>query len=91
MPYCHLAWQKISSLNCPVCFCHLAWAKISFLSCQFIAELTIPGIMEMPYREAGDLVKGRSQNIALVTNTGSFVQAILYLELMPACGRIGHQ
>ena len=43
----------------------------------------------MPYREAGDPVNGRSQNIALVTNTRSFVQAVLYLELKPARGRIG--
>ena len=43
----------------------------------------------MPYREAGDAVNGQSQNIALVTNTSSFVQVVLYLELKPACGRIG--
>ena len=45
----------------------------------------------MPYKEAGDR-KGRSQNITLVTNTESFVRAVLYLELKPARGRIGgHQ
>ena len=31
----------------------------------------------MPYREAGDPVNGWSQNIALVTNTRSFVQAVI--------------
>ena len=42
----------------------------------------------MPYREAGD-PKGRSQNITLVTDTESFVRAVLYLELEPVSGRIG--
>ena len=41
---------------------------------KMLCWLTSPGILQMPFREAGDPVNGQSQNIALVTNSRSFVR-----------------
>ena len=43
----------------------------------------------MPYREADGPVKGQSQNIVLVTNTGLFVLMVLYVELNPHTAEFG--
>ena len=65
--------------------------KVMFNDCFEKSQggLKIPDILKMPCREAGDPVKGRSHNVALVTNTRLCVQVVLYLELKPARGRIG--